>query len=393
MDVASTSPSPRQSDSCSTGTTARSESRPARLPLSRRLLFAALPAVFVVGVLEVGARLIPVKNVRFAQMNDVVVYLGTGQDESLIEPDPELFWQLRPNLNVAPTASILWKGQLTNSQRLRNLEPLPPPSPDRIRIVCVGDSTTFGLGSTLADSWPALLEQQLNQGSAGGVFEVINAGVPGYTSHQGLRRLARHIATWQPDLVIATFGTNDCWHWNNQTDRDQGEQLASASRLHRWTSGLRSVELLSRWMQSRGREDQGTEWAGETVRNFFVEPRATWIPRVPLPEFHDNLQSLNELCRRNGCQLMLVEWPDLQLLRGAVSVRLPYLAAIRKFRDTEDVPGCDLLTVFQRHGSESANLFLPNDIVHVTPAGNRLVSSAIRSAVERILPVSRLLSN
>jgi lysophospholipase L1-like esterase len=63
-------------------------------------------------------------------------------------------------------------------------------------IVCFGDSITHG-------GYPAELEKIF------GNARVINAGVGGNTSRQGLARLERDVLSHRPDLVILFFGTND----------------------------------------------------------------------------------------------------------------------------------------------------------------------------------------
>src|SRR5437868_2967470 len=61
-------------------------------------------------------------------------------------------------------------------------------APDRQRlpkIVILGDSLTAGLGLPIDESYPSLLQRQLD--SEGLRYEVVNAGVSGDTSAGGLR--------------------------------------------------------------------------------------------------------------------------------------------------------------------------------------------------------------
>jgi len=76
----------------------------------------------------------------------------------------------------------------------------------RPRIVVLGDSLTAGLGLAAAQSYPALLQQRLN--NQGLRYEVVNAGVSGDTSAGGLSRL-----DWALDgdvrVLIVALGGND----------------------------------------------------------------------------------------------------------------------------------------------------------------------------------------
>jgi acyl-CoA thioesterase I len=84
--------------------------------------------------------------------------------------------------------------------------PAPPVRDDRPVIVAFGDSLTAGYGTDAGNSYPDFLEQDLN--AKGFHYHVINAGVSGNTTKDGLDRLDDVLAL-KPVVVIAAFGGND----------------------------------------------------------------------------------------------------------------------------------------------------------------------------------------
>lgn len=78
---------------------------------------------------------------------------------------------------------------------------LPYLSPDD-RILAFGDSLTYGSGAKRNESYPYVLQKLLNR-------QVINAGIPGELSYQGLLRLPDLLDKFQPKLLILCHGAND----------------------------------------------------------------------------------------------------------------------------------------------------------------------------------------
>jgi sialidase-1 len=78
-----------------------------------------------------------------------------------------------------------------------------------VRIVCLGDSITKGYrpGVKEEQAFPAQLESALRK--AGVDVEVLNVGIGGETSTQGLRRLQAAVVDQQPDIVTLMYGAND----------------------------------------------------------------------------------------------------------------------------------------------------------------------------------------
>ncbi len=81
------------------------------------------------------------------------------------------------------------------------------PAADAFVIVMLGDSLTAGLGLNDNDAPPAQIEKRLN---AGGVaVRVINAGVSGDTTANGLARFDWSVTSANPDLLVVALGAND----------------------------------------------------------------------------------------------------------------------------------------------------------------------------------------
>ncbi len=77
-----------------------------------------------------------------------------------------------------------------------------------IRILCVGESTTYCYGGR-HNSWPYQLERMLNERGAPRRFTVINKGIPGTNSSRIADKLPSWLYTYRPDAVVAMMGIND----------------------------------------------------------------------------------------------------------------------------------------------------------------------------------------
>jgi len=91
-----------------------------------------------------------------------------------------------------------------------------------IRIACVGASTTFCAEASDDDAtWPAQLQRILNERHEA-IFEVINAGVPGYMIDDSLVNLRERVLPLNPDLAIIYHANNDMAKDTRALAQEQG---------------------------------------------------------------------------------------------------------------------------------------------------------------------------
>jgi lysophospholipase L1-like esterase len=153
----------------------------------------------------------------------------------ILEPDHDLIWRARPGVHrryidvFSPVDqeadrtrlirqfwprvpgslahNPVWEIAL-NRDGFREVE-LTPKAPGVFRIVCMGDSWTFGANVGQDESYPARLRSLLAGAAPAGQFEVLNLGVLGYTSFQGRVLLEKRVLGLDPDLIVIGYAMND----------------------------------------------------------------------------------------------------------------------------------------------------------------------------------------
>lgn len=373
---------------------------PARRQLStrRKMIYSGLALVLFLGSVEITARVLfnTKPRGRFGQISQIVSFLSEEESALILDSDPETFWKLRPGVVITAPKSILFQGRVSNSLGYRNEEFSLARPDSTTRIVCFGDSSTFGIGTPQNETWPAQLETALNAdseflqtqlvpASPETRVDVVNAGVPGYTSYQILRKMRREMKSLAPDVVLLTCANNDFWRWDNRTDADQAKHLAG-SAIRNSLMQSHAVQLADQLYGhlTRGSATNDAEWARKASLNYF-KPEESWTPRVPLDEFKFNLEQMAMICEEQRVPLALVIWPDQLQAAGKWSIRVAYHEAMFKVATERNLLIVDIATAFQQR-RWSVHCYIPNDIVHVNAEGNRIAAEAARSTLDQIFP-------
>lgn len=162
----------------------------------------------------------------------------------------ELF-QRHPWLVIAPKTNVsCGKGNLMisfNSLGFRGQEIPLKKYGNQKRIICYGGSTTFGTKVSDNQTWPVYLEDALGKNK----FQVINAGVPGYSSVEAIIQTALQQFDLSPDICIYYEGWNDVRNMHVQNLKSDysdfhGPSQVTNFRLDGWliNNKLASAQLL-----------------------------------------------------------------------------------------------------------------------------------------------------
>lgn len=145
---------------------------------------------------------------------------------------------LIPNADYQNGAATLH----VNSKGFRGKEFDAVKAPGTCRIFALGGSTTFGhFPDTSGDAaaYPAVLENLLNQSRPEqGItrYEVINAGVPGFSLRSSLANFLFRVVYFQPDVVVIYHNTNDLSRYGNA--QNLSNPLENQFIPKRFTTGL-----------------------------------------------------------------------------------------------------------------------------------------------------------
>lgn len=194
--------------------------------------------------------------------------------------DPVLFW--RSKSGVPPFSSQGFK---------TSIEMEVPKPPNVFRIMTYGDSNTEG---GRGGDWTLELYKLLNlRNSPDLTYEVINAGVAGYSSYQGVQRFFEEWEEYEPDLVLVSFGWNDLPEALDHPDKDYEPNSALLVEVLRVLIHYRTFQAIQHYVLSDG----------------MAARKEMSQARVPLGDYLDNMRSFSEVSRENGFETVFLSRP------------------------------------------------------------------------------------
>lgn len=347
-----------------------------KIPLRRRLLYIGfIYVVFLLLLLSVEL----VTRLTMKRVDSLDLFVNTVQQKmqvaspqqsTIFEGDPLLLWRLKPNLD-----HVYWDFTTvsTNAQHFRADYPIWRKPAGTFRIVCLGDSVTFGYRVPPVwpekprdynpewQPYPMLLETELRKANPNRSIEVFPMAVPGYTSHQGLAWLRRDIGYLQPDMVIASFGWNDA-SLSDAPDRELIDTRWS-SVTGRWLiDHSQAIAHMTRWMRSR-----------KEVKPVVRTP----VPRVSQKEYVDNFNAIVRVAKDHGAAVIVIGAPYRDSVTNPPEAQLmtQYRAWLKSEMAKNQTPYLEILELTEAAGSVNQGFF--GELIHPNHMGHRLMASEL----------------
>lgn len=202
----------------------------------------------------------------------------------------------------------------TNSRGFRGAEFSVEKSSGGPRILCLGDSCVFGWGVDDANTYPALLHKRLARAGLSSA-EVINAGVPGYSSWQALAWYREELFRLKPDVLVVYIGWNDLF----ESRPELGTQLGKGGKMAAYLLRRSFLATELRFALYALREKLGRAAA--------ADENALYRSFEPV-FFRHQLRRLVQEAKGHGARVLLLTLPtaDRGNPRGAASGRHAYIA-------------------------------------------------------------------
>jgi lysophospholipase L1-like esterase len=254
------------------------------------------------------------------------------------------------------------------------------PSPDApLRILCVGDSNTYGL-HVPQWSWPDQLLARLQPRFRGPVA-VVNRGVPAHSAAQVAAALPQDLRDVRPDVVIVLAGLNDAWN----TGDDGGPGWLSRLRLVRLARVLLSGVTSTGAATSTGSFEVRSDAAGQLVVDRGDGERRVNVAQIGTPPPADaelservthGLRQCLEACRDFGAQPLLMTYAENGGTHAVVS------AAARKLAASEGVTLIDQEPVFAAAFAREGHEALMFNDHHPNVRGYALMAATVDAALQ-----------
>lgn len=286
-------------------------------------------------------------------------------------PDPQSHWKINPAIQRkygtptknAPIDSAREDG-IVDFEYTRYKEK------DAYRILCYGDSQTMGAPwvGGMPNSYPKMLQKKLQKAFPKRKIQVINMGVSGYSSYQGLlffRNIGIH---YNPDCVVIGLGFHDA-----------GASFAPDREItsdKQWVKTLRSTLYKSQIYLM--------------IRKKILERRALnrkednrpVFNRVTKDGYRENLKTFLDMGKENKIKMIFLTVPQVG---SDGTMHLDYVDVMRKASKDFDVTMTDAVEAMKKIPLKEQEEYFVQDKVHFNIKGNDFMSDRIFETLKPII--------
>jgi len=285
--------------------------------------------------------------------------------------NPYLLWEMVPGQRTELGVQVT-----VNDLGLRGPAIAQTKPPGIRRVLVVGDSTVYGHG--VADE--AVFARRLDAALGPGV-EVLNGGVPGYTTEQSLNLLSLRLWDLEPDLLIIA----SLWSDNN-FDSFVDRELVSSHRAFegRWSTPLAQAAAHSAvyrfldWHLRIAERETAVREVGWMLGRAPQGDRR----RVAVNEYAQNLQRMVDAATVHGADvafLGLANHVDLGAETSGAHAWQLYREVMADAATRNGAPLVSVPAIFAESGLTWKALFM--DQMHPTAQGHTLIAEALVDAL------------
>jgi hypothetical protein len=290
------------------------------------------------------------------------------------EYDADLGWISKRNVSIPD----FWKkgvGVRTNSQRFRETYDIAPAvAPGKTRVICSGDSFTFGDGVSNADTWCDQLAKRDAR------IEPVNLGQGGYGTDQAYLKFLRDTKTLAHQVHLFAFIDDDFKRMQSTAflGIDKPVLILEDGKLRAGNSPVPRTFTSHMWLNSIPRallETRSGMFAQRVLNKFGPGKPATASKdaetKAVLRAMFAELKRVNE---QRGSRLYLVHLPTLSELGGID----PWDPFLEETAQAEGIPLIDVVAAF-RSRTDATSLFLVETTAasHYNAAGHAFVAEEI----------------
>jgi lysophospholipase L1-like esterase len=316
---------------------------PADIPRWRRVLYAATAVAIFFAAAEFILRVHDFKfyynfSADLLGMPLLDMFRFRRIADNMVKFDKNVFWKFKPNQTLR-AKGIYLKPVRINNQGFRGPDFKLEKRPHSFRIICLGDSVTFGWSVGDDETYPAQLSTLLKQKNPGCDIEVLNLGVTGYTSFQGKQLFLAFAQELKPDVVIMGFGQNDRYP----------ALLSDEEHFQAGTWQPNKIDLVLRHSQVYKLLKSGVVYTERRRQGLSLDPK-TYFPKlkrkVSEQEYLANIKIISDECGKIGCRLVMLndDFPSL-----------PQDPALQSLEQLEKKSGASLPADFKQWNLLKAN--------------------------------------
>ncbi len=253
------------------------------------------------------------------------------------------------------------------------------PKPDGVkRVLCLGDSFTWGVGVMWDDSWPQRVERLVSR-TRGERWEAVSLAEPGMNAVQQASRLESEGWGYGPDVVVLGYVLNDSED-ENAAEARRARDWAEEEQEKKTTSpSLASRSALFRMVRSRIHATVENRRRIDGYRSMYADDYSGWAAA------RKALTAMGGMCRARGVPFVVVIFP---LFANPLGDGYPFRELHAKVAQAAGESGAKVVDLLPYYRTVDWKLLVvdgaadehPNEIAH------RIAAQAIAKAIDEVVP-------